>query len=411
MKITMLGGGREVGRSAILIEDEKSIVLDYGTKIEPEPPTYPLECKPDFAVLSHAHLDHCGGLPILYKHSKSKMFMTDVTMELAALLIKDSIKVAKKEGFNIPFSQTDATKAIHHTKIVKYQEHFRMGKFTGQLYDAGHIPGSAGVLLSGKKDVFYTGDIQTTESSLLHGCRLPSSADVLVTESTYSQRNHPDRRAEASRLKQLVDEALANDGSILLPVFAVGRSQEVLLMLKDYADMIAIDGMCKAASEIVADYGSYVKDAKVLRELLSRIKFIHTNEEREIATKKHQIIISSAGMLGGGPAVRYLRELKDDENSKVVFTGFLVEGTPGNRLLKTGVFENEEERFEVKCSLDKLDLSAHTDKSGLYMIIEKLKPSLVLTVHGDDCQGFSKEIESTLGIESHALSNGESIAV
>ena len=127
MKIKILGAGHEVGRSAILLQDKSSVVLDFGTKIEPEPPSFPMDCKPDFAVLTHAHLDHCGGLPLLYRHGKPPAFMTDVTLELVALLLKDSMKIARKENFPIPFGKSEVKKLIHQTKITNYNEEFSLG--------------------------------------------------------------------------------------------------------------------------------------------------------------------------------------------------------------------------------------------------------------------------------------------
>jgi putative mRNA 3-end processing factor len=411
MKITVLGAGQEVGRSAILVEDKSSVVLDFGTKVEPEPPKFPIDCKPDFAVISHAHLDHIGGAPILFKHAKPPIFMTDVTMELTAMLIKDSMKVARKEGYNIPFSNPDLKKMIKHTRVTNYNEDFSLGALRGRLYDAGHIPGSAGVLLTGRKKLFYTGDIQASESRLLNGCSLPKSADVLVTESTYGHRNHAKREDEEKKLLSLVEEAFANDGSVLLPAFSVGRSQELLMMLEKYANTIAIDGMVRTASEIIEDYGSRLKNPRKLRGILSKVKFLRSEEDRSLALKKHQIIIASAGMLGGGPAVRYLRELKDDQNSKIIFSGFLVDGTPGKNLLETGIFENSEEGFEVKCQLHKVDLSAHAGKTDLFGIIQKTKPELVICVHGDACPAFAKDIEKSLGIKAIAPKNGEHISI
>jgi putative mRNA 3-end processing factor len=411
MKITIMGSGREVGKSAILIEDKSSAVLDFGVKIEPEPPQYPADCKPDFAAISHAHLDHCGAVPMLFKHGKPPLFMTDVTMELSALLIKDSMKVAKKEGFEVPFDKQDVKRMVHNTKIANYNEDFPMGNMRGRFFDAGHIPGSAGILVSGSKKVFYTGDIQLQESRLLHGCTLPKSADVLVTESTYGSKDHLDKKNEELRLIDLVEEALSNDGSVLLPAFSVGRSQELIMILEKFADTVAIDGMVRTASEIISDYGARVKNAKKLRSLLDQIKFLRSEHDRDMAISRHQVIIASAGMLGGGPAVRYLRDLKDSKNSKVIFSGFLVEGTPGRILMQTGVFKNQDHEFEVKCQLEKVDLSAHAGKSDLFSVIERINPAQVLCVHGDSCIQFANEIEKTLDIPAIAPKNGEEIKV
>ncbi len=411
MKIKIMGSGQEVGRSAIMVEEGHSVVLDFGVKIEPEPPHYPMDCKPDFAVVTHAHLDHCGAAPILYKMRKPPIFMTDVTMELCALLIKDSMKVAKKEGFTVPFGKEDVKRMVHHTKITNYGEDFSLGSMRGRLYDAGHIPGSAGVLVTGSKKVFYTGDIQLQESHLLHGSVLPKKADVVITESTYGHKDHPNRRDEEKKLLELIEEAFSNDGSVLLPVFSVGRAQEVLLVLEKYADTIAIDGMVKTASEIIADYSARLKSAKKLHSLLSQVKFLESEQDRDQATKKHQIIIASAGMLGGGPAVRYLRDMKDEGSSKVIFSGYLIEGTPGRNIMQTGIFENQDEGFEVKCQLHRIDLSAHSGKSDLLEIIERTEPELVVCVHGDSCMEFAKDIKNTLGIDAIAPKNGDEVSI
>src|SRR3990167_624402 len=120
-----------------------------------------------------------------------------------------------------------------------------------------------------------------------------------------------------------------------------------MLILKDYAGKIAIDGMVKKASEIVAQYGSYLKDPKEFREVLKKVKFVRTEQDRATALKKYPIIVASAGMLGGGWAVHYLREIQEKRDSKVLFTGFLVEDSPGRNLIETRIFDNAEERFHV----------------------------------------------------------------
>ncbi|MEM7819791.1 MAG: MBL fold metallo-hydrolase [Candidatus Aenigmatarchaeota archaeon] len=411
MNIKILGSGNEVGRSAIVVEDDKKILLDCGVKLQPEPPQYPKIEKVDAAIISHAHLDHSGAMPLLQKKGKTPIFMNDITLELSALLIRDSMKVAKRQGYGTPFSKSELKKSIKNTKLVNYNEIFNIGKFRCSLYDAGHIPGSASILLENRKKIFYTADIQTIESNLLNPCKLPNNADILIIESTYSYKDHPKRELEEKRLVQSVEETIAKNEIALIPVFAIGRAQEVLLILKDYTNKIVLDGLAKKASEIIADYDIYLKNPKELRNILRKIKFVKTYEERIKVTKKYPIIISSAGMLGGGPAIHYLREIQKRQESKVLFTGFLVEDTPGRNLIETKIFENAEERFHVHCDLQQFELSAHTDRSGLLEIIKKTKPKQIICVHGDKCDRFAKEIEKQFNIEAFAPNNDEVIRV
>ncbi|MBI2971077.1 MAG: MBL fold metallo-hydrolase [Candidatus Aenigmarchaeota archaeon] len=413
MHIELCGNGNEIGRAAYLVSDSKSsVMLDYGVKINPEPPQYPLPAKPDAVVLSHAHLDHCGGMPLLYRHGTIPAFMTDVTLDLTKLLVEDALKVGKKQGYNTPFGVAEIKRMVKNAKLVDYGEQFRAGAFSGKLYDAGHIPGSAGVLLKNEKSVFYTGDIQTAESHLLSGCTLPKRADVLVTETTYSYKNHSPRIKEEERLVEHVEEALAREEIALFPVFSIGRAQEVLLILEKYAHKIALDGMAKQASDIIASYGARTKDSRRLKAVLRKINWIHTREDRLKALKRHSIILATAGMLGGGPAIHYLREIKHRTESKVLFTGFLVEESPGRNLIETNIFKNAEEKFHVHCELDKFELSAHTDRRGLFHIIRKTNPATVISVHGERCDDFAKDIEQEFpGIQAIAPRNGDTIRI
>ena len=414
MQIEILGSGHEVGKSAILVSDEKTkIMLDYGVKLQPEPPKYPIIKRTDAVILSHAHLDHSGGLPLLYKKWKQPCFMTDVTFDLASLLLLDSMKVSKIQGYGTPFDKGNFRKMVKYTKLVNYNEVFHIGGFHCSLFDSGHIPGSAGILLNNKKKVFYTGDIQTMNSHLLRGCQLPSKVDVLITESTYSYKDHLRREKEEENFLKSIEEILAKEEIALIPVFAVGRAQEILLMLERYAGKIALDGMAKKASDIISYYSHYMRNPKKLKYILKKVHWIRTKEDRSKALKNCPIVVSSAGMLGGGPAVNYLREIKGKTGSRVLFTGFLVEDSPGWKLIKTKIFENAEERFDVHCELHQFEMSAHTDKTGLMNIIKKTRPERVICVHGESkyCENFAKEIQEKLKIDAFAPKNRELIKV
>lgn len=406
MRIKVLGAGQEVGRSCILVEGEKKIVMDCGVKLQPEPPQYPMvdEVKDaDFAILSHAHLDHCGAMPLLMKKQKMPVYMTDITLELSSLLVKDSMKVGRMQGYGTPFGKAEMKKFVKSAKIVGYGEKFA----SCRLFDAGHIPGSAGVLLE-KEKVFYTGDVQTIESNLLRPAKFPEKCNTLIIESTYSQRNHLLREQEERNLVESVEEALSKDETALIPVFAIGRAQEVLLVLKKYAPKIALDGMTKTASEIISDYGSYVKNLKEFRGVLKKVHMVERGSERDKILKKYPIIIASAGMLGGGPAVDYLSRISHREDSKVLFTGFLVEESPGSNLIKTKIFENGSQKFDVHCEVRQFSLSAHAGRNSLLSIIDRLRPKNVICVHGDSCKQFAEELRGR-GINAFALKNGEEV--
>ena len=233
----------------------------------------------------------------------------------------------------------------------------------------------------------------------------------MIIESTYGMRVQEDRAKEEARLREIVDETISNGGSVLIPVLAVGRAQEVMLILQDHARKMALDGMAKLASEIIAEYSAYIKNPKGFRELLRSVKFMHNDRDRESAVKKCPIIVATAGMLTGGPAVRYLREIQENKHSSVIFTSFLAEDSPGRGLKDTNTFANDEERFAVAGTVHQVELSAHADRTGLLEIIKKTRPETVICVHGDQCKEFAKNIEEEFNIQAFAPKNGEVVRV
>jgi putative mRNA 3-end processing factor len=412
MDIKILGSGQEVGRSSIIIEGQSRLMMDCGVKIEPPPPSYPVAEKVDSLVVSHAHLDHVGAVPMLCKKSRTAVYMNDITLELGMMLIKDSMKVAKKEGYATPFGPKEVKNMIKSTKVVSHMEPFRAKEHRVTLWPSGHIPGSSSVLVETKgKKILYTSDIQTTDSRLMKGCRLPGPVDTLIIESTYGFKNHPRRDLVEKDLVRTVEEAMANNETVLFPVFAVGRAQEVMLILEKFANRIMLDGMARQASEIVEEYGYYIRDPHTFRSLLNKVRFVRKNDKRSEIFKKHPIIIASAGMLGGGPAVSYLREISRREGSKVLFTGFLGDDTPGKNLMQTKIYKNPEEEFGVKCDVRQFELSAHTDRNGIFGIIERTTPKNVICVHGERCEELARDIQEHFGANAFAPKNGEIIRV
>ncbi len=393
IKLEFLGGAREIGKSGFLLDNK--IALDYGLKLEGDAPIYLPSLKVNAVLLSHAHLDHCGSIPALYKNGRPTIFSTSETADLSKLIIKDSYKISLKNNYKAPFGKRELRRTYDGFKNVDYYNPFKLEGFDVEYYDAGHIPGSAGILLNknGKK-IFYTGDINLSSTYLLNGATLPKKTDILIMESTYGDREHVPRDEEEKRFVKAINDGLANDEKILLPCFAIGRSHEILLILNKYKyKKIAIDGMIKQTSEITLYYKNNIKNYNNLKKILDKVTWIRGNRERNEAMKTKDIIVTTSGMMTGGPIVYFLRELKD-QKIRILFTGYLVEDTPGRKLLETGIFSNKEEEFKIDAPVFKFDMSAHSGRSELFEIVRKMQPKKVFIVHGDNTQKFANDLSS-----------------
>ncbi len=408
MRISCLGGFREVGRSGVVLEiNGTRVLLDYGIKVETG--EVPLKAKNIAALLlTHAHLDHSGMIPTV----KSEIYGTAATLDQAHLLLEDSIKVAKKKNMPIRFSKNDIKRMKEF--IITYGQEIEIEDVIVDVYDAGHVPGSAGFLIENKKRVFYTGDFKLSETRLLKGANFNKidDVDILITESTYAYKEHPPRDAVEEKLIEIIHETIANDGNVLIPVFAVGRAAEILLVLHAHKIKypIYLDGMAKEATEIIMRYPELLKDHKALKKALERVVPLYTARDRKIALKGPSIIVTTAGMLSGGPVVHFLKKLRKKEESTLVFTGFQVPGTPGRELLETGIYSNENISFKVKMNIKYLDFSAHSSRSELLELIENMSPRKIIVMHGDNCEEFAAELKKN-GYDAIAPKNGDELEV
>jgi putative mRNA 3-end processing factor len=397
MKLEFLGAMGCVGASGILVEENNDrIVLDYGTKIREIPPKFPLPVeKPKAVLLSHAHLDHCGASPLLVKKYSTPIYALDVTKELTELLLEDSIKVSREEGVELPFNEFDVRQTIKNFVLVDYNKPFKIGNFQITYFDAGHIPGSAMIFVESKDtNLLYTGDINDINTRLLEKCEedLPKIKNLII-DSTYSDREHPDRKREEKELVKMIEETISDNHPAIVAAFAVGRAQEILLILAKHGISypLFMDGMAKKATTIINRYKKYLREPEDLEEALKLVTYVKGRMRRRLVMEA-ACIITTSGMLTGGPVVKYIEKLYKKEKASLILTGWQIEGTPGRILLETGRFIHENLDLEVKMRVKRFDFSAHAGRKGLFEFVKKLNPEKVFCVHGDHTEEFAEEL-------------------
>jgi len=413
MKIKCLGGFREVGRTAVLVEGKENVLLDYGMEVETGKLPNPVN-KVDIAILGHAHLDHSGYYPVIYRKFKPPIYSTIATFELAHLLLKDSIKVAKYRGLVRRFEKNDIEKMKNHEVIVTYGQKIEGDNFSLDIFDAGHIPGSMAPLLEmGNKRILYACDFNTNPSRLLNGASIDAKdVDVLIIESTYSERNHSPRKETEKKFFEAVESTIANEGVAVIPCFAVGRAAEILMILKSFNPKfpVYLDGMAKTASQLAMKYPEFIRDPKALKKALNISRLIWDEKDRKKVVKKPCAIISSSGMLEGGPSVSYIKYLYNNPESSVIFTGFLIPNTAGRMLVETGRFVTEGFDLKIKMGIHRFDFSAHAGRDDLFKFVDEINPQKVICLHGDNCECFAKELGEK-GFDAIAPKNGDSVDI
>ncbi len=405
-----LGASGEVGRSAFLLETDKKIMLDYGVKLfdESGETKYPLESvDPDYIILSHAHLDHSGAIPLLYRKAKMKWFATAPTRDIVELLWNDSLKIM---GETSPYNKAHAEKALGYWTPSPYGQKTTVGETSFWMEDAGHVAG-AGItnLEYKKKKICYSGDFKMEETYMHDGAKPVEDVDYLIIESTYALREHPPRKELERQFIDEIRETIELGGNVLLPAFAVGRTQELVSMIRHYEKDVPVfvDGMGKDITTIYRRYSKYIKDPMELKKAINSVRIVSSIEHKKIATKDPSVIITTAGMMNGGPVLNHL--LHSLPNSKIIFTGYCVEGTNGWKLQHEGQIVMDGEELEVDLPVHYMDFSAHAGKKDILEFVKKANPEKIVLIHGDQPEKFRDELESEHGYKTYAPKIGDRI--
>jgi len=418
LQVGFLGGTREVGRIAIAVKTEKTqVLLDYGVMLNHEP-GFPMHIPPkevDALILTHSHLDHSGAVPIFYIHEKKPLYTNKLNLELTQLLIADFIHLS---SYYLPFEYLELRSMMRSNKHIDFGVEEKIGDIKFQLLNAGHTPGSAQILVEAEgKRILYTGDFNIVDTRLLEGAKMEyGDLDAVIIESTYADEDHTERLELEKRFVSEVTDTVERGGTVLVPAFGVGRSQEIACVLAahHFEHPVAIDGMAREASRLMMNYDEYLKDPKLFMNTLHSVDWIEGWRDRRKATKTPGVIISPAGMLKGGPAVFYTSKIGKKAHNAIFLVSYQIPGTPGRELLEKGICVIDGKMRKVKARVEHFDFSSHCGASELKESLKKLggKPK-IFVVHGAErnCELFAKWVKSELGLEAVAPKAGDTFNV
>ena len=445
IRIGGLGGCRQVGRSCFLVQTEESnVLMDAG--IDPSSKSgsqenYPYLNAPeldlqtlDAVILSHAHMDHAGMIPYLYKMGyDGPLYCTKPTRDLMIMQTLDYIGIAHSESARAPYDSSDIKKAVKRTitpdlgDVTDITPDMRL-----TLKNAGHIIGSSLVHLhigEGLHNILYTGDYNYDSSEMLRPADTNfQRVETMITESTYGGNDDKQQPRENAQKKFLskMKQTLNKGGKVIVPVFAVGRSQEILGMLADELDRsyfdypVYMDGMINDANALHTAYPEFLSEKvqkKIMKEgdspfLKDQLHPIGSHSEREkVYEGEPSVILTTSGMVTGGPVMSYLKHLASDEKNSMIFVGYQAQGTLG-REIQNGADTIEVNGEKVDVNMDVATVSgfsAHSDRQQIINFCRNLRssPNKVLTNHGEEkkCFQLASTLHKALRIDTSAPQN------
>ncbi len=446
VRVTFLGGSRQVGRSAILVKTRESqILLDCGINPGSRRPiqSYPrLDVEEfditslDAVVVTHAHLDHCGFLPYLYKYGYSgPVYCSEPTGSVMTLLQSDYIDVTRKEGNVPPYSTDDISEAILHTIPLDYGDVTDVSPDVRlTLHNAGHILGSSLVHLhigKGLHNIVYTGDFKYGPTALLQ----PAAAyfprvETLIMEATYGNPDNvsPSRDETDAEFVGIANRILKG-GKVLIPVPAVGRAQEILMVINKYMQSgdllevpVYIEGMISEATGIHTAYPGYLSHEirdQILKQGVNPFEsdyftVVKQHESRdEIVEGGPCIIMATAGMMEGGPVLDYFKRLAPFDENGLIFVSYQVTGTMGQRV-QSGMGSAQLYNRDGKMEVINIEMNTHTvhgfsghsDRRQLVNYVRRLRPQpkRVFVVHGEEskCEHLARTVSRMRRVRGHA---------
>ncbi len=393
--------------------------------------------------VTHAHIDHIGRLPQLYKAGfRGKIYSTPPTKDFAELLLLDSEHILREEaeqkGKAPIYEIADVVNLMKFWEGVPYHQKIKTGDLEIEFYDAGHILGSASVFISGEgKSIVFSGDLGNTPAPLIKPTEYLTKADWALTESVYGARVHEDIGLRKGALEDFIEEIVKSGGVLLIPAFALERTQELLFELNELVEggripkvPVFIDS--PLAIKLTAVYQKYSHDPAYFNEKsINLIKggdaifnfpglhmTLTTEESKEINNAPApKVIVAGSGMSHGGRIIHHERRYLSDPKNAIVFIGYQAHGSLGRRILEGArAVKILGEEVPVKCKVKAIGgYSAHADQPQLLKWVESMRGSLkkVFVVQGEEDQALplAQKIKDELAVSTEVPELGASVVL
>jgi len=414
MRYHYLGGGDEVGNVGCMFEDSKGtkMLLDYGLA-PTDPPRYPHEAPPvKDAVITHSHIDHLGMAPWLCSNHRTKLHGTRLTAEISRMMWNDCYKVSRIEGYPLAWDKRDIDGAMASWQPHDLNDSWENNDWTLKLLGAGHIPGAAMLHVETETHkLLFSGDFDTRDSFLVNGAK-PEKTDVLFVEGTYGGREHPNKEEEIQRFIERIVKVTERGGTALIPAFANGRTQDVVMTLHKHLPEldVHVDGMGKRVAKIQMDHPELLRDPVALNSAWNWCKRVSSKSDRKKALDA-DCIVSTSGMMDGGPSIWYLNRLREDPRNAILLTGYQARGSGGRMLLDKGKIPIWDKETTINLEVDQFSFSTHAGHSEIVDFASKCEAETVVVYHTDPTHARPPLVETleANGHEVHTPVNGISI--
>jgi integrator complex subunit 11 len=441
IEIIPLGAGKEVGRSCVLVKMAgKTIMFDCGVHMGyDDDRRYPYfsylgdqkdyTTSIDVVLITHFHLDHCGALPYLteVKGYSGPVLMSAPARAIIPLMLEDFRKVCvEHKGETNFYTQAMIKESCNKVRTIELHQTLTIGDINIRAYYAGHVLGAVMFYVECRgHSVVYTGDYNVVGDRHLRSAWIERlDPHVIISESTYATKfRELKMRREKVFLKKVI-QTIDRGGKVLIPVFALGRAQELCILLDTYWQRAQLDCALHFAGTLTEKanqlYKTFINwcNENVQRVFLSRNMFdfqhITQFDRGTIKSKDPMVLIATPGMLHGGLSLAVFKEWCEDSKNTIIIPGYCVPGTVGHTLLKgADVVHIDGKEYDVRCEIQTISFSAHSDHRGILQVLRWVHPDNVVLVHGEEerMRGLMQEVQNTLGIPCYNPGNLETLVI